>query len=62
MANNATLRIYPVDFGAIFAKSGGLPLPQALAAAAGIPAAGTARAGATIWASRSNPAEIFSVQ
>jgi 2-hydroxychromene-2-carboxylate isomerase len=28
MANNATMRIYPVDFGAIFAKSGGLPLPQ----------------------------------
>jgi 2-hydroxychromene-2-carboxylate isomerase len=28
MANNATLRIFPVDFGAIFAKSGGLPLPQ----------------------------------
>jgi 2-hydroxychromene-2-carboxylate isomerase len=28
MANNASLRIYPVDFGAIFAKSGGLPLPQ----------------------------------
>ena len=28
MAHNATMRIYPVDFGAIFAKSGGLPLPQ----------------------------------
>ena len=28
MAANATMRIYPVDFGAIFAKSGGLPLPQ----------------------------------
>jgi 2-hydroxychromene-2-carboxylate isomerase len=28
MAANATIRIYPVDFGAIFAKSGGLPLPQ----------------------------------
>ena len=28
MANNATLRIYPVDFGAIFAASGGLPLPK----------------------------------
>jgi carboxymethylenebutenolidase len=28
MANNATLRIYPVDFGAIFAQSGGLPLPK----------------------------------
>lgn len=28
MAHGATLRIYPVDFGAIFAKSGGLPLPQ----------------------------------
>ena len=28
MASNATTRIYPVDFGAIFAKSGGLPLPQ----------------------------------
>lgn len=28
MANNATLRIFPVDFGAIFAQSGGLPLPQ----------------------------------
>ena len=27
-AANATMRIYPVDFGAIFAKSGGLPLPQ----------------------------------
>jgi carboxymethylenebutenolidase len=27
-ANNATMRIYPVDFGAIFANSGGLPLPQ----------------------------------
>jgi carboxymethylenebutenolidase len=25
---NATLRIYPVDFGAIFAASGGLPLPR----------------------------------
>jgi carboxymethylenebutenolidase len=28
MANDATLRIYPVDFGAIFAQSGGLPLPK----------------------------------
>jgi len=28
MANNATLRIYPVDFGAIFSQSGGLPLPK----------------------------------
>ena len=28
MANNATLRIYPVDFGSIFAASGGLPLPR----------------------------------
>lgn len=28
MANNATLRIFPVDFGAIFAESGGLPLPK----------------------------------
>jgi carboxymethylenebutenolidase len=28
MAHNATLRIYPVDFGAIFAQSGGLPLPK----------------------------------
>lgn len=28
MAANATMRIYPIDFGAIFAKSGGLPLPQ----------------------------------
>ena len=28
MANNATMRIFPVDFGAIFAQSGGLPLPK----------------------------------
>jgi len=28
MANNAILRIFPADFGAIFAGSGGLPLPQ----------------------------------
>jgi len=28
MANNASLRIYPVDFGAIFPQSGGLPLPK----------------------------------
>ena len=28
MAHDATMRIYPVDFGAIFAKSGGLPLPK----------------------------------
>jgi 2-hydroxychromene-2-carboxylate isomerase len=28
MAANATMRIYPVDFGAIFAESGGLPLPK----------------------------------
>ena len=28
MANNATMRIYPVDFGEIFANSGGLPLPK----------------------------------
>jgi 2-hydroxychromene-2-carboxylate isomerase len=28
MANNASLRIFPADFGAIFAGSGGLPLPQ----------------------------------
>jgi 2-hydroxychromene-2-carboxylate isomerase len=28
MASSASMRIYPVDFGAIFAKSGGLPLPQ----------------------------------
>ena len=27
-AHGATLRIYPVDFGAIFAVSGGLPLPK----------------------------------
>ena len=26
MAHGATMRIYPVDFGAIFAVSGGLPL------------------------------------
>jgi carboxymethylenebutenolidase len=26
--NNASLRIFPVDFGAIFAQSGGLPLPK----------------------------------
>ena len=28
MAHGATMRIYPVDFGAIFAQSGGLPLPK----------------------------------
>jgi carboxymethylenebutenolidase len=28
MAHGATMRVYPVDFGAIFSKSGGLPLPQ----------------------------------
>ncbi len=28
MANGATLRIYPVDFGTIFPASGGLPLPR----------------------------------
>lgn len=28
MAHNASMRIYPVDFGAIFAQSGGLPLPK----------------------------------
>lgn len=28
MAHGATLRIYPVDFGTIFASSGGLPLPK----------------------------------
>jgi carboxymethylenebutenolidase len=28
MAHNATTRIYPVDFGSIFAESGGLPLPK----------------------------------
>ena len=28
MAHDATMRIYPVDFGAIFASSGGLPLPK----------------------------------
>ena len=27
-AHDATLRIFPVDFGAIFAQSGGLPLPK----------------------------------
>jgi carboxymethylenebutenolidase len=27
-AHNATMRIYPVDFGTIFAASGGLPLPK----------------------------------
>jgi carboxymethylenebutenolidase len=27
-AYDATMRIYPVDFGAIFAQSGGLPLPK----------------------------------
>jgi 2-hydroxychromene-2-carboxylate isomerase len=27
-ASGATMRIYPVDFGAIFAGSGGLPLPK----------------------------------
>ena len=28
MANGASLRIWPVDFGAIFPASGGLPLPK----------------------------------
>ena len=28
MAQNASLRIYPVNFGEIFANSGGLPLPK----------------------------------
>ncbi|HEX2940323.1 MAG TPA: 2-hydroxychromene-2-carboxylate isomerase [Rhodopila sp.] len=28
MANGATMRIYPVDFGTIFPQSGGLPLPK----------------------------------
>jgi len=28
MAHGASLRIYPVDFGTIFANSGGLPLPR----------------------------------
>ena len=28
MAQRCHLRIYPVDFGAIFAASGGLPLPK----------------------------------
>jgi carboxymethylenebutenolidase len=28
IAHDATMRIYPVDFGAIFAQSGGLPLPK----------------------------------
>ena len=28
LAHNATMRIYPVDFGTIFAASGGLPLPK----------------------------------
>ncbi len=28
VAHNATLRIFPVDFGDIFAQSGGLPLPR----------------------------------
>jgi 2-hydroxychromene-2-carboxylate isomerase len=27
-AHNATMRIYPVEFGTIFANSGGFPLPQ----------------------------------
>jgi 2-hydroxychromene-2-carboxylate isomerase len=27
-AHSATMRVYPVDFGAIFAQSGGLPLPK----------------------------------
>lgn len=27
VANDATMRIHPVDFGAVFAGSGGLPLP-----------------------------------
>ncbi|HEY1931523.1 MAG TPA: 2-hydroxychromene-2-carboxylate isomerase [Acetobacteraceae bacterium] len=28
IANNATMRIWPVDFGTVFAGSGGLPLPR----------------------------------
>src|SRR5882757_5334365 len=28
IAHNATMRVYPVDFGTIFAASGGLPLPR----------------------------------
>ena len=28
MAHDATMRVYPVDFGTIFAASGGLPLPK----------------------------------
>jgi carboxymethylenebutenolidase len=28
MAHGASMRIYPVDFGTVFAQSGGLPLPK----------------------------------
>jgi 2-hydroxychromene-2-carboxylate isomerase len=28
VANDATMRVYPVDFGTVFAGSGGLPLPR----------------------------------
>ena len=28
LANDATMRVYPVDFGTVFAGSGGLPLPR----------------------------------
>lgn len=28
MANDATMRVHPVDFGTVFAGSGGLPLPR----------------------------------
>ena len=54
MANNAALRVFPVDFGAIFAAVRRFAAAEARAAAAGIPAAWNCGAGATIWASRSN--------
>ena len=50
MANNASLRIYPVDFGTIFPAVRRPAAAETRAAAAGLPADGTARAGATISA------------
>ena len=61
-AHGASLRIYPVDFGEIFANSGGLPLPKRVAATPGLPASGTRPLARSSGHPDPHPAEALSLQ
>ena len=60
MANNASLRIYPVDFGTIFPASGGLPLPKRAPQTTGLSTDGAASLARPSRHSDQHRAEAFS--